>query len=93
MTFLADLLDDDGPIDLEVDAATAAELHRILGEAIGHNCAQTVLGQVREERARRGVPAVDDGLGLPVRQLSNLGKGRGWKDQPANAVTPSQGRD
>ena len=58
MTFLAELLDDDGPVDLEVDAATAAELHRLLGEAIGHNCARTVLAQVREERARRGV---DDG--------------------------------
>ena len=54
MKFLADLLDDDGPIDLEVDAATAAELHRLLGEAIGHNCAQTVLAQVRAEQVRRG---------------------------------------
>ena len=57
-TFLAALLDDDddGPIDVgQVDIATAAELHRLLGEAIGHNCARTVLGQVREERARRGV--------------------------------------
>ena len=57
MKFLADLLDDDdgGAIDLEVDVETAAELHRQLGEALGHNCAQTVLAQVRAERARRGV--------------------------------------
>ena len=55
MKFLAELLDDDSPLDVEVDIATAAELHRRLGEALGHNCALTILAKVREERVRRGV--------------------------------------
>ena len=54
MKFLSDLLDDDdGPYNVELDIDTAAELHRQLGEALGHNCARTVLAQARAEQDRR----------------------------------------
>ena len=46
---------EDAIAEYDADMSARSSQHRELGEALGHNCAQTVLAQVRAERARRGV--------------------------------------